>query len=538
MQPEAKVDALLVGWEKQENLGLRYVMAYLRTHGLHVELAPFSPSRPESVTEAARRLRPALIGFSIIFQYNLREFAEIMRRLRRDGITAHFTAGGHYPSLCPGETLGELESLDSVVRFEGEETALELLRKLNRPAEWGSIRGLAYRDGVGVVVNPPRPLIADLDSLPWPVRGESPQTCRGMPAAPMLASRGCLHDCTFCSIRQFYGEAPGSLRRTRSPREVTAEMRSLYLGQGVRVFLFQDDDFAARTLHQRRWVRQFLADLDASGLTGRIGWKISCRVDDVEEDLMRECRRRGLLAVYLGVESGTPEGLQTLGKRVTVDQNLRALRTLKRAGLDYDMGFMLFDPDSTFATLRANLDFLRQVAEIEGPPISFVKMLPLAGTAIHRRLAAQNRLTGDPLRPDYNFLDRRVDYFYLFVILNFSRRNSDPEGLVEKLRQAYFDSVLVRAFGLDPRGERYQAALRGLIDRANLSALDTLEAALNLFERCPDTAEAAMRWHEAQPLAGMEHHAEEQILAELDGVLEEFNPALEIAFRTSVTAAV
>ena len=508
-------------------------MAYLKSHGLRTELAPFSPLRPDGILEAAACWRPALIGFSIIFQYNLREFAEAMSRLRRGGVTAHFTAGGHFPSLCPEQTLLELQPLDSVVCFEGEATALELLRKLDRREEWASIPGLAYRDGGRVVVNPPRPLIADLDSLPWPVRGESPQICRGIPAAPMLASRGCLHDCSFCSIRQFYGAAPGALRRTRSPRDVVAEMSSLWRRQGVRIFLFQDDDFAARTIHQRRWVEEFLSELDAGGLTGRIAWKISCRVDDVEEGLMRECRRRGLLAVYLGVESGNSEGLHTLGKRVSVEQNLQALRALRQAGLHYDMGFMLFDPDSSFGSVRENLKFLRSVAKMEGPPISFVKMLPLAGTAIQARLAAENRLTGDQLRPDYNFLDRRLDYFYLFVILNFSWRNSDPAGLVERLRQAYFDSVLVQAFDLDPRGASYQAALRRVIDGANRSVLDILETALGLFEESPDAETAAMRWDEVRPLAAMEHRAEKQILADLDAVLEEYNPDLAMTFRLS-----
>ena len=246
---------------------------------------------------------------------------------------------------------------------------------------------------------------------------------------------------------------------------------------------------------------------------------------------MAECRRRGLLAVYLGVESGNAEGLETLGKRVSVEQNLQALEALKQAGLDYDMGFMLFDPDSTFESVRQNLRFLRVVAEIEGPPISFVKMLPLAGTSIQKRLAAEGRLTGDDVRPDYAFLDRRLDYFYLFVILNFSRRNSDPAGLVERLRQAYFDSVLMKALELEPRGPSYQAALRGVIDRANRSVLDVLEQALGLFEQCPDARTAALRWHEAGPLAAAERLAEEQILAELDAVLEEYNPALAWAFR-------
>ena len=63
----------------------------------------------------------------------------------------------------------------------------------------------------------------------------------------MLASRGCLYDCSFCSIRQFYAGAPGPLRRVRSPEDVAAEMKDLYQGRDVRLFLFQDDDFAAKS---------------------------------------------------------------------------------------------------------------------------------------------------------------------------------------------------------------------------------------------------------------------------------------------------
>jgi anaerobic magnesium-protoporphyrin IX monomethyl ester cyclase len=524
-------DAILIGWENQENLGLRYVMAYLEAHGYRTILIPFSPDNPDVVLDAVVREQPRLVGFSIIFQYNVHEFSELMDKLRRAGIKAHFTAGGHFPSLCPELTLRELPSLDSIVRFEGELTALELLSKLDQPDAWHNILGLAYRAGSQVVINPPRPLVADLDSFPWPTRGESPQKCRGIPAAPMLASRGCLHNCTFCSIRQFYGGAPGPLRRSRQPREVVAEMQNLFVNQGVKIFLFQDDDFAARTVKQRQWVEKFLSALDASGLSGSICWKISCRVDDVELDLMTRCRARGLLTVYLGVESGNARGLSTLGKRVSVDQNLRALHILKQAGLEYDMGFMLFDPDSTFESIEENLRFLRKVAELEGPPISFVKMLPLAGTSIYRRLALEGRLTGNEIRPDYNLLDRRLDYYYLFVLLNFSHRNSDPDGLVEHLRQAYFDCLVARTFGFDSYTPSYQSGLRSVIDRANRSALDTLEEALMLIKECPDAETAALSWDKLNRSAEKEARARQEVLTELDTLLEKFNPGLGLVFR-------
>jgi radical SAM superfamily enzyme YgiQ (UPF0313 family) len=528
---DTPVDALLVGWESQENLGLRYVMAYLERCGFRCALAPYFPDRPGGVVEAALRHRPRLVGFSLIFQYNLRDFGGLMDRLRAAGVAAHFTAGGHFPSLCPEQTLSELPHLDSIVRFEGEQTAAELLRELEQPKAWPAIRGLAWRDGAGVVLNPLRPLIDDLDLLPWPVRGATPQRCRGMPTAPLLASRGCLHDCSFCSIRQFYGGAPGVLRRARSAADVVAEMEHLYRSQGVRLFLFQDDDFAARSTRERQWVVEFLSCLDASELRGRIGWKISCRVDDVDPELMARCRERGLLVVYLGVESGNPAGLQTLRKRVTVDHNLRALEALRKAGVQYDMGFMLFDPDSTLESVGENLRFLRRVAELKGPPISFVKMLPLAGTAIQKRLVAEGRLTGDALRPDYRFLDKRLDYYFLFVILNFSHRNSDPAGLVERLRQAFFDAVVASAFGLDAGDGGYAAALREVCDRANGGALDILEQALDLVSGYPDAETLALRWDLLADLGIRQQQADEAIVRDLFAVLDAHNPALAAAFR-------
>ncbi|UCH94403.1 MAG: B12-binding domain-containing radical SAM protein [Candidatus Aminicenantes bacterium] len=526
-----KVDALFVGYENQENLGLRYIMAYIEAKGFRSALAPYKPGNPTDVLEVAKRSSPDLIGFSIIFQYNLHEFGELMEMLRQEGVRAHFTAGGHYPSLRPVRTLAELKYLDSIVIFEGELTTVELLSKLNQPQEWPGILGLAFRREGEIVINPPRPLLANLDELPWPRRGEIRQSSRGRGMAPILASRGCLYNCSFCSIRQFYGGAPGPLRRIRSPQDVAAEMKYLYKSRGICLFLFQDDDFAAKSDRQVRWIENFLHELEAAGLKGKIGWKVSCRVDDIQPDVMARCRDHGLLVVYLGVESGSRLGLKTLNKHVTVEQNLAAMQTLKDVGLEFDMGFMLFDPDSTMETVRENLHFLRQVARMGGPPISFVKMLPLAGTAIEDRLAQEGRLMGSDIRPDYDLLDPRLDYYALFVALNFSFRNSDPNGLVERLRQAYFDCLVVRTFEPGPWTERYQQVLRTLCDRANQSALDVLDQAMDLVESCPDSESVALAWPRLRALAAREQKIQSEILFELDQVLATYSQGLYQAFK-------
>ena len=260
----------------------------------------------------------------------------------------------------------------------------------------------------------------------------------------MLASRGCLYDCTFCSIRQFYQGAPGPLRRTRSPQSVVEEMVDLYEQDGVRFFNFQDDDFAAKTQEQRRWLNQFLVEMSAAGLSDRVIWKIACRVDDVDIELMRQCQKHGLAGVYLGVESGNPTGLQALNKHVTVQQNAAAIHTLKALDIPFEIGFMLFDPSSTVETVAQNIHFLRQMMSDGKAPVNFCKMLPYAGTPIEAQLKREGRLRGTISQPDYSFLDPRMDLYAHFVHQTFQRRNFKYSGLVERLCTCLFDVVLTR----------------------------------------------------------------------------------------------
>jgi len=477
-QQKSHIDALFVGYENQENLGLRSIVAYLQAHGYTAALVPFVPGRDVEVLAAVEQLQPRLIGFSLIFQYTLDEFQRLMASLRSSGVGAHFTAGGHFPSLCPKETLQFLPELDSVVRFEGELTLPELLDHLDEPIHWPHVQGLAFRRGSEILLTPPRPLIADLDELP-PIHRDKPrEAVAGLRMASMLASRGCLFNCSFCSIRQFYGSASGTLRRVRSPQAVVDEMAVLFTEKAVRFFSFQDDDFAARTPQQREWLHAFLRALDKASLADQMRWKISCRVDDIEPDILEAMLKHGLMAVYLGVESGSESGLRTLNKHVSVAQNLAAIEILKRYNVALAIGFMLFDPSSTVDTIRENLNFLRAVGEDGYFPVNFCKMLPYAGTPIETRLRDEGRLKGTVTRPDYDFLDPQLEWYAFLVQRIFTRRNFDGDGLVTSLQQADFDYRLARAFGYAHQADGYGAKLRQLISQSNWLALETLSALL------------------------------------------------------------
>src|SRR5260370_34366065 len=110
-------------------------------------------------------------------------------------------------------------------------------------------------------------------------------------------------------------------------------------------------------------------------------------------------RDAGLYLVYMGLESGNAEGLKTLHKQITVEQNLRAVEILKSIGLFFEYGFMLFDPSSTFEAVRANLNFLRAIVGDGWCPVTFCRLRPYDGTAIKEVLANSRKASGERCQP-------------------------------------------------------------------------------------------------------------------------------------------
>jgi anaerobic magnesium-protoporphyrin IX monomethyl ester cyclase len=402
---------VLIGFLDQGNLGIGYLSSTLQQHGYTVVVFDVEQD-PQEIAGAISRLDPLLIGFSLIFQFYVHRYEALARALREQGADCHFTMGGHFASLSSEATLKLVPQLDSVARFEGEYTLLELADCLSTGQDWRGVRGLVYRDGDDAVATPLRPLVEDLDRLPYPERNFKPEAILGRRAMPLLASRGCARTCSFCSIHTFYRAAPGKVVRTRKPAEVVREMRMLHDEHGITIFLFQDDDFPLFGPVWRRWAMQFVDELHRSGLPGRAIWKMNCRADAVDKDLFAALRDAGLYLVYMGLESGSEEGLRTLHKQITVAQNIRAVEILKSLGLMFEFGFMLFDPSTTFQSVRENIAFLRAIAGDGSAAATFCRMLPYDGTPIKDELERAGRLRGDVCNPDYDFLDPVLSDFY------------------------------------------------------------------------------------------------------------------------------
>ncbi len=474
---------VLIGFRRQGNLGLGYLAATLEKFGYSVEVLDVEDPA-EAMLAVIQRVDPVVVGFSLIFQFYVLRFEELARYFRRNGVECHFTIGGHFPSLSPTETLALMPQLDSLVRFEGEVTLLELVDLLSLGQDWHSIEGIAYPDGGQVELTELRPLLGDLDELPHPHRIVDSRLILGRISAQLIASRGCARTCSFCSIHMFYRIAPGKVVRTRRPAEVAREMRTLYDELGATVLLFQDDDFPIFGPAWHRWSRELLQEIAGQGLIGKMLWKINCRADAVDPQLFAEMRDAGLYMVYMGLESGSDEGLRTLHKQITVEQNIRAVETLKMLGIDFDFGFMMLDPSSTFESILDNVAFLRRIVGDGSAAAEFCRMIPYDGTPIKDQLARDGRLRGDVLNPDYDFLDPRLEVFFREVneALNVTGWIHGMRALSPQLKFAWTELAIMKRLTPSLAGlPEYEVRLRAITRASNAVLMRVVEG---LVEEC------------------------------------------------------
>ena len=514
-QSSSGCDILLVGYEDDENLGLRYISAFLRDHGVKVEIEPYQKSAKDAILERIRKEKPKIVGFSLIFQRMLSDFKELIEYLRESGVAAHFTMGGHFPTIEFQKVLEMIPGLDTVVLHEGEETMLELYRNLNSPDLWPKIRGIAYREGMSIRVTLPRQLIRDLDSLPFPVRHDELRTHMGLGMVSVLASRGCYYNCSFCSIREFYKDAPGPRRRSRSPRNVVKELEQLF-EKGARIFNFRDDDFSLKKGSQQEWIEELAEELRKTGLADQILWRVSCRVDEVDEDIVKMLKEVGLEFLYLGIESGSDQGLKTFNKHYDVNETYLTLDVLEKTKMNFEYGFMLLDPDTDFNSIRDNIHFLKELGKNGRVVVHFTKMLPYAGTPIAGRLKQEGRLKGTIDSPEYSYHDSRIDLMEIFLTQSFNHMLFDFGGLVNRLQSAQFSAVVLDKFYhylFDTKA--YTESVRNLIIKCNERTLETMTLAEKFIEN-KSHEEILQNWNELEMLSEKALNTQSRIKAELD----------------------
>lgn len=293
---------------------------------------------------------------AVYFWEGTEEFFHMLAELRQRHYETPICLFGFFPTLMWRDILEGMPAVDYVIVGEPEETLVDLARGL-KTGTVAPVNGLAARVQGQAVLPGPRPPIDPLDPLPFPLR----PFLHAEDTLSILASRGCYNHCSFCLIPTLNGGRPSW--RSRSTENVVTEIAEL-TALGKTDFYFVDPNFIGPGKAGKDQALYLAHALTGLGIT----FGMESRANDITPGLMRALVDAGLTSLLLGIESGGPHILQRLGKHTSIAQNEQAIAAVREAGLEPEIGFIMFDATSTLDDITANLDFLlrNQLLQILG----------------------------------------------------------------------------------------------------------------------------------------------------------------------------
>lgn len=382
--------------------GMQYVAAALRRAGHEILFLEGYFYSNEEMLRRVMEFRAEAAGLYVIsiLWDNAKPFIEAFRQACPGGLTF---IGGHGASAMPQALMKDCPALDAVVVGEGEYTTTELIEEFSRGSrDFGGIEGLVWRgvDG-GIVTNPPRPVIEDLDALPFPavelseMERYSPsfEQVSTVPVVQMLASRGCTGGCLYCY--KMYGRRI----RLRDPKLVVDEMEKYVREYGAKEIKFWDEHFTYSHPH----TYAICDEIARRGL--KVRWWCSCRADAVDPRILRAMARAGCWCINFGVESGVQKNLDTLLKREKVERIRLAVRMAHAAGIKTHTTYIFGIPGETY---EEGLETIRFAISLGSFTVEFFPITPFPGTPLYKgvekglfgrmsdRLADQGMLLEDP----------------------------------------------------------------------------------------------------------------------------------------------
>ncbi|MBN2007798.1 B12-binding domain-containing radical SAM protein [candidate division KSB1 bacterium] len=420
--------------EPYENIGLGYLAAVLRSknHSVRIINCAIEKLSFREVISCILKFKPDVLGITVK-SVNIRRAIDVVTHLRNCDFRGHVTLGGHYATVHHSELLRDFPAISSVVRGEGELALLDLVENV-KTGNFTHIKNLSYRKSNSVIINDMAETLTPLDELPFPARDDTARVIQKDGSISISASRGCYASCSFCSIAHFYNISNGPRWRRRSPQNIAAEIEYLSRTFHTSKFKFIDDQLFLSNRSALKFVRELQAELQKRHLT--IQFSMNCRANHITHELFALLKSIGLKKVFIGIESAHQRGLDTFNKGTSVQINNDALTVLDELNIDYDIGFILIDPYTTFDELTENLNYLSTIKKrIEGRHcyLSVTTSLEVfGGTPVCIKLQNEGRLTGDYFN----------GYHYMVEDANVKRYQFIMEHIIEQKLVAFYHRLL------------------------------------------------------------------------------------------------
>lgn len=369
------------------NIGLTYIMTVVKSEYdiLFWDAVGKAADVFENlILNDIKKHRPSVVCFSVN-TYTFDSSLKIARVIRKYYPEMILLFGGVHPTILPDECLRE-PLVDIICLGEGEYSIPEALSSIEHGKMPYNVDGIWFKDGrERIVRNPLRPFVPDLDKLPFPdwdiwdmdLYLSSGGLMRN--SLKVLSSRGCYHECRFCTAPTIMKRIPGQFHRLRSPQKVIEEIElnyRKYESRGLQFNSFADPLFGADKDHFQELMHLYRS----SGLSDRLPWVCETRPELLTDQWVKTAKESGCMVVSLGVEAGSSGRRKSVfGKAVGNETVNEAIKNLKKYDVMMIFYLMLCGPGETLQSLMRTL-----LLPIRFNPIKtyFLFFLPLPETPL------------------------------------------------------------------------------------------------------------------------------------------------------------
>jgi radical SAM superfamily enzyme YgiQ (UPF0313 family) len=435
--------------------GIAIISSVLKQAGHKVNFVHLDKEEPfEYILQEIKSFSPGLIGFSATTNM----FAAVANYAAaiKEKFEIPVICGGIHPTLCPQDSL-LCSGIDMICRGEGEYTLLELCNNLEKNKNTINIQNIWVKNSDGSITqNPLRPLVDNLDSLPYPDRDIFKQNkliASENARVTILASRGCPYDCSYCcnhALRGLYA-ANGRYIRYKSVNYILKEIALCLEKNPQAEYLYFYDDIL--TL-DKKWFREL-----AYSCKEKYGLPYMCnsRFNLINEDIVRIFKETGCIQLSFGLESGNDYIRNNiLNRQISKENIIKAAKLCRDAAIPLYTYNMIGLPDEG---MKEILDSVKLNAEIEADEVQLSIFYPYRGTQTYERCLKENCLK-----------DKNLNSYFedsVIKLKNISQKN---------LQFAY------RNFKNFVRHYRKVNKMRGFLSFFVAKALDVLWYNQNIYE--------------------------------------------------------